>query len=101
MISDKPFNKAGLRGAIYLAWHFVKDLMMEEVDDDRFIFTFPSVESKQRVMDQSPWNIKGFPLVLKTLEQGETILQVDFSVFPIWVQVYGLPMGQTTKAKAG
>lgn len=34
MISDKPFNKAGLKGAIYRTWHFVKDLIMDEVEGD-------------------------------------------------------------------
>lgn len=75
MISNKPFNKAGLRGPIYRAWHFVKDLVMEEVEGDRFFFTFPSVEVKRHILEQSPWNIKGFPLVLKPLAQGGTMLE--------------------------
>lgn len=38
---------------------------MEEVDEDKFIFSFPSRESRQKVMDQGLLNIKGFPIVLK------------------------------------
>lgn len=42
LLSDKPFNKTGIRGAIYRSWHFVRDLEMEETEEDRFIFSFQS-----------------------------------------------------------
>lgn len=46
LLSERPFNKAGIRGAISRAWHFVKELVMEEVEGERILFTFPSLESK-------------------------------------------------------
>lgn len=97
LFSDKPFNKAGIRVVIYRAWHFIKNLEMEEVQGDRFIFLFPSVECRVRILDQAPWSIKGFHLLLKPWSQGETVFKVEFSVFPIWIQVHGLPMGKNTR----
>lgn len=70
LISAKPFNKAGVRVAIFQAWNFIKELEMDEVDNDRFIFSFPSAVSRQRELDQSPSNIKGYPLLLKPLLQA-------------------------------
>lgn len=97
LISDKPFNKVGIRVAIFQAWHFIKNLEMEEVEGDRFIFSFPSMSCRQRVLEQAPWSFKGFPLLLKPLSPGETVHEVDLASFPVWVQVHGLPMGQSTK----
>lgn len=73
---------------------------MEEVDGDKFVFSFPSRESRQKVLDQGPWNIKGFPLVLKSWSVGETVEEVDFSLVDVWVQLHGLPLGHSTKAIA-
>lgn len=100
LILDKPFNRAGIRVAIYSSWHFVNNLEMEEVEGDRYIFSFQSLSCRNRVLEQSPWNIRGFPLVLKTWKQGETMHEVDLSTIPLWVQVHGLPMGQTTMKMA-
>lgn len=100
LLSDKPLNKTGVWGAIYRSWHFVRALEMEEVEGDRFIFSFQSHVCKNRVLTQAPWNIKGFPLLLKPWKSGETLSEVDLSSFPLWVQIHGLPMGQTTRAMA-
>lgn len=78
-ISDKPFNKDDIRVAICRSWHFIKDFVMEETEGDRYIFTFPSVTCRQLILDQSTWNVKGFPLVPKSWEQGDTVFEVDFS----------------------
>lgn len=53
LISGKPFNKVGVHVVIFQAWHFIKDLEMEEVDGDRFIFSFPSSSCRLRVMEQA------------------------------------------------
>ncbi|KAB1208753.1 hypothetical protein CJ030_MR6G005862 [Morella rubra] len=63
-------------------------------------FSFPSAGCRQRVLDQSPWTIKGFPLLLKPLMPNETVQEVDLTSFPVWVQVHGLPMGQATRGMA-
>lgn len=52
------------------------------------------------MLDQAPWNIKGFPLVLKPWSVGDTIAEVDFSYVDVWVQLYGLPLGHSTKEMA-
>lgn len=53
LISDKPFNRVGIRVAIYRSWHFVNNLKMEEVDGNRFIFSFPFLVCRNRVLEQS------------------------------------------------
>lgn len=55
---------------------------------------------KNWVLEQALWNIRGFPLILKPWQSSETLSEVDLSSFPLWVQIHGLPMGQTTRAVA-
>lgn len=103
LISAKPFNKAGVRVAIFQAWNFIKELEMDEVDNDRFIFSFPSAVSRQRQTGSVPFEYQGLSTFTQTFAaslQDETVQEVDLSTFPVWVQVHGIPMGQATKGMA-
>lgn len=54
LITDKPLHKMGVRLIIFKSWFFVKDLGIEELEDNCFLFTFPSAMALSRVHDQSP-----------------------------------------------
>lgn len=73
LITDKPLHKLGVHQTIFRSWFFVKDLEIEEVDANGFLFTFPIVTALERVLAQSPWNIKGHLLVLKKCPLGVVI----------------------------
>jgi hypothetical protein len=56
------------------------------------VFTFESLEDLHRVLDYSPWNIKGSPLFLKKWSAEEAIKDLDFTKAAYWVQVHNLPL---------
>jgi hypothetical protein len=64
------------------------------------VFTFEDTEDLFRVLNNSPWNIKGFPLFLKLLENDKTYEDIDFQKAAIWVQVHGLPLEKITVENA-
>lgn len=64
------------------------------------VFTFEDKEDLARVLNSSPWNIKGTPLFLKKWKNDETFKEVDFSKVAIWVQVHGLPLNHMNTANA-
>lgn len=101
MVSGKPLNKVGLRVAIFRSGHFVQNLEIEKVEGDGFIFSFPNKESWQRVLDQAPWTIRGFPLVLQARRPRETVTEVDLVNILVWIQVHGLPFGPNNKIQGG
>lgn len=64
------------------------------------VFTFEDTDDLSRVLNNSPWNIKGSPLFLKRWENDETYEDIDFLKAAIWVQVHGLPLDKITVENA-
>lgn len=85
---------------IFRSWHFVPKLEVTEVEGSRFIFSFPSSHFRDRILDQSPWNIKGCLLVLKPWDSDESVEEVNPEITPLWIQVHGLPLNLSTKEEA-
>lgn len=59
LITDRPLHKLGVRLTIFKSFFFVKELEIEELKDNYFLFSFPSITALTCVLEQSPWNIKG------------------------------------------
>ena len=64
------------------------------------VFTFESLEDLHRVLDYSPWNIKGSLFFLKRWSAEEAIEDLDFTKAVYWVQVHNLPLELITVANA-
>lgn len=86
--------------AIFKSGYFVEDLEIEEIEDNCFCFTFPSMVTRAKVLEQSLWNIKGHILVLKPCITGATVSDLKLDCAPIWVQIHGFPMGCITRSLA-
>lgn len=74
----------------------MKSLITKERDDNLMDFTFEVLEDFKRVLDNSPLNIKGSPLFLKSWFNVEAIEDLDFTKAAYWVQVHNLPMDLMT-----
>jgi hypothetical protein len=61
-----------------------------------WFFSFEVLEDFERVLENSPWNIKGSPLFLKSWSKSEAIEDLDFTKAAYWVQVQNLPMDLMT-----
>ncbi|KAK7835153.1 hypothetical protein CFP56_023799 [Quercus suber] len=57
-------------------------------------------ETRRESLELGPWNIEGFPLILKMWHQNLSIKDMDFSSIPIWIQVYNLPIEYMSKENA-
>ena len=64
------------------------------------VFTFEDLEDLHKVLDFSPWNMKGSPLFLKRWYAEEAIEDLDFTKAAYWVQVHNLPLELITVANA-
>ncbi|GLT69957.1 hypothetical protein SLA2020_420660 [Shorea laevis] len=89
IISLKPISKATIKKNILHAWSFLKSVSIEAKDDNKAVFIFEDLEELSRVLDQSPWNIKGAPLFLKPWKNDDTYEDVDFSTGAFWIQFMG------------
>jgi hypothetical protein len=92
ILSSQPLSKNTIRNNILHAWSFVKSLVSEDRGENMLVFTFKSLDELNRVLDYSPWNIKGSPLFLKRWFEEDAIEDLDFTKAPYWVQVHNLPL---------
>jgi hypothetical protein len=74
------------------AWNFVKSLITEDREDNLMVFSFEVLEDLERVLDNSPWNVKSSPLFLKMWSKSEAIEDLDFTKAAFWFQVHNLPL---------
>jgi hypothetical protein len=98
LISIKLIAKSVIKNNILQAWQFLKSLVTEDKEDNKMVFIFEDLEDLNRVLQNSPWNIKGTPLFLKRWCNDETFEEIEFVKAPIWVQVHGLPLDRMNNA---
>jgi hypothetical protein len=58
LISTKPVAKSVIKSNILQAWQFLKSLVTEDKEDNKMVFIFEDLEDLNRVLQNSPWNIK-------------------------------------------
>lgn len=92
LISRKVYPRQVIFPIIHSGWRFLKDLQINDVGPYKFSFTFASVEKKERILLQEPWNFKGSFMVLCQYP-NETVDEVELSSVAFWVHIHGLPLG--------
>lgn len=100
LISRKIIFKPAVHSAILAAWRFALNLRIKDVGPNRFLVTFSCAEHKNWVLFYIPWNIKGFLLVLREWHPSASILSLDFSQSPYWIQIHGVPLDRMSSANA-
>nr|POF10518.1 wd-40 repeat-containing protein msi3 [Quercus suber] len=92
------FSALGTAGFLYSALvslHWIVDLK-----ENIFLFKFACEGDKKRILELGPWNIEGFPLILKMWHQNLSVEDMDFSSIPIWIQVHNLSIEYMSKENA-
>lgn len=65
----------------------------KDLGRNRFLFTFHEEASKKKALENGPWMFNKNLLVIEDFVPSNTIDEYDFKMIPIWVKVYGIPMG--------
>lgn len=92
LVADKPLNKYAIHSSIKASWNFIQNFLIEDMDINKFIFTFRTSQDKFRVRNQAPWNIKGHLLILKPWSPGATLHEINLNHATFNVQIHGLPL---------
>ncbi|XVE55634.1 hypothetical protein DITRI_Ditri03aG0174400 [Diplodiscus trichospermus] len=56
-----------------------------------FIVQFPNEESRDRVLETSPWHIQNKPLIVRKWEPGLKSLDFNMYKLPVWVHLSNIP----------
>ncbi|KAF7151661.1 hypothetical protein RHSIM_Rhsim02G0177700 [Rhododendron simsii] len=64
------------------------------------VIQFEDEEDKRNVYLKGPWSVMNSLLVLHPLKEGMVISEIDFSTYPMWVRIHGLPVEKMSRVNA-
>ncbi|XP_040996158.1 uncharacterized protein At4g02000-like [Juglans microcarpa x Juglans regia] len=100
LVSTKPLNKYTFHAAIKAIQSFITGLTIEDLDQNTFLFTFPTTQDKNKIFSQRPWNFKGYHMILKEWLPRHSLQEVDLRYLAFWIQIHGLPLELVTQENA-
>jgi hypothetical protein len=93
VLTDRPVRFQFMEERLPSIWRPGQGVTITQAGENRFHFQFYHEWDVERVLQNGPWTFEGFLLVLKKLEIGEAIAEVQFNKAEVWVQVFNLPHG--------
>ncbi|KAL4335792.1 hypothetical protein GQ457_07G024510 [Hibiscus cannabinus] len=77
-----------------------EDGNINNLGNNFYLFVFPSITDKLRVLYQKPWSVQNKLIVLKEWPIGGTLEEIDFSIEDFWIQVHNILMSLISKNNA-
>ena len=68
LLADRSINKNAVKAIILKAWRTSRGVQIVDLRENVFLFIFACEGDKRRIVVLGPWNIEGFPLILKAME---------------------------------
>ncbi|GLT81410.1 hypothetical protein SLA2020_527990 [Shorea laevis] len=98
LIVDEDDIRSGVVYSILKsAWRPKGGLEVHEQSKNTYLFIFSDEKEKDRILQESPWFVKGSHIVLKEWPISQRFDEIEFSYSAFWVQVHGLPKGCMTQ----
>ncbi|KAK7838066.1 hypothetical protein CFP56_020284 [Quercus suber] len=69
ILVDKVINKNVVKAILLKAWNTAKGVQIVDLSDNIYLFKFATEEDRKRLIELGPWNIEGFPFILKQWDQ--------------------------------
>ncbi|KAG5517160.1 hypothetical protein RHGRI_037799 [Rhododendron griersonianum] len=100
VLGSKPFNASVVHNILTHAWKTRASFTVVPWNNNVFLFRFEDIEDRNSVLQEGPWSIMNNLLVLKPIQDGMGVAEIDFSRCPFWIQIHGLPIEKMTRANA-
>nr|XP_027118509.1 uncharacterized protein LOC113735714 [Coffea arabica] len=97
IMGEKVANFTGVKNFVAAAWSYPKNLTVMELGPNLFQFNIPSLKEKERIVEGGPWVIDNQVLVIRRWSEGIEGNYGDFTIAPLWVQLWDLPVHWLTK----
>ncbi|XBH97627.1 hypothetical protein VPH35_127277 [Triticum aestivum] len=97
LMSGKPARVDALETALGRAWCPFKGIECKDLGMNRFLFVFREEAGKRKALDGGPWMFNKKLLVIEDFKPSKTLEEYQFKFTPIWVRLYGIPMGSMCK----
>ena len=97
-------NMEGLKATMQQAWRTIKEVKIESMGDNVFLFKFANEVERRRVLMGVPWHFDRALLVLVEPSSIGDIKKQSFTHTSFWVQIHNMPimcMARETIKKLG
>lgn len=85
-------NREGLKTAMQQAWRTVREVKIESMGDNVFLFKFANEVERRRILKGGPWHFDRALLVLAEPSGIGDIKKQSFTHTSFWVQIHNLPI---------
>ncbi|KAL9446099.1 hypothetical protein AB3S75_013884 [Citrus x aurantiifolia] len=92
VLQNREVNLEGLRAAMSQVWRTVREVRIEELGENIFMFKFATEADKKRILTGGPWHFnRALMVLIEPTGLGEVTKQ-SFSHAPFWVQIHNVPI---------
>ncbi|KAH9680286.1 zinc knuckle protein [Citrus sinensis] len=92
VLVTKGINREGLKAAMQQAWRTTKEVKIESMGDNIFMFKFVTKEEKKRVLMGGPWHFDRALIVLTEPTGIGNIKNQSFTHTSFLVQIHNVPI---------
>lgn len=92
MLQSRSMSWEGLRAAMQQAWRTNKEIKVEGLGDNTFIFKLLLKSEKKRILYGGPWHFDRSLLVITKQRGMGDVKRQDFTHASFWVQIHNMPI---------
>ncbi|KAL5805717.1 hypothetical protein ACOSQ4_028450 [Xanthoceras sorbifolium] len=92
LIANKEINREAFRSAMPRIWRTTKDLEMEAMGMNMFVFRFKCEWDRKRILEGGPWCFDKHLLVLREAHGIGKVSDIDFQFSPMWIHLHNIPL---------
>lgn len=75
-------------------------MQISSLDRNKFSIAFSNIEDRDRIVNASPWAVKGHIIVFQQWSPSATLSELVFTKSPFWVQIHNLPLNRVNLENA-
>lgn len=93
VLTSRSVNREAFRSSMARLWGLDQDteIQIESLEKNRFVFHFPNVQTKRRILLDGPWHFNRALIVFE--EPGlEELRNLQFKFVDFWVQIHNVPV---------
>ncbi|KAM1305899.1 hypothetical protein ACFX2H_008354 [Malus domestica] len=99
VLSSKLVNKEGFKRHMRNLWRPKANVVVTDLEDNRFAFGFNSIHERKTILSEGPWLYnKQYLLVLGEADKLAHLARIPLFFQEFWVQFKGLPLCYMTRS---
>lgn len=100
ILSEKVINFTAIKAILASSWQLGANVHIDLLDKNTISCKFVYDSDCERILESSPWVVKGCVLNLLRWPPTLSLEEIDFHHCKFWVQIHNLPLNKMNRANA-